>query len=120
MITLIDEVVIVVVGKGTGAFGLVEMLTIGALVIMLVAIRRRRAKTMASTLAAAMLAVLLTMSATPIPRTLEMAVTGIREMSTIATPPEDRLPVLTFVGPYDDAQVAAAIRRELMRDGQVF
>jgi transcription-repair coupling factor (superfamily II helicase) len=62
----------------------------------------------------------LTMSATPIPRTLEMAVTGIREMSTIATPPEDRLPVLTFVGPYDDRQVGAAIRRELARDGQVF
>ena len=62
----------------------------------------------------------LTMSATPIPRTLEMAVTGIREMSTIATPPEDRLPVLTFVGPYDDRQVSAAIRRELARDGQVF
>ena len=60
------------------------------------------------------------MSATPIPRTLEMAVTGIREMSTIATPPEDRLPVLTFVGPYDDRQVGAAIRRELARDGQVF
>lgn len=62
----------------------------------------------------------LTMSATPIPRTLEMAVTGIREMSTIATPPEQRLPVLTFVGPYHDKQVAAAIRRELARDGQVF
>jgi transcription-repair coupling factor (superfamily II helicase) len=62
----------------------------------------------------------LTMSATPIPRTLEMAVTGIREMSTIQTPPEERHPVLTFVGPYDDRQVAAAIRRELLRDGQVF
>ncbi|TXH39540.1 MAG: transcription-repair coupling factor [Actinobacteria bacterium] len=62
----------------------------------------------------------LTLSATPIPRTLEMAVTGIREMSTIATPPEERLPVLTFVGPYNDRQVAAAIRRELSRDGQVF
>ncbi len=62
----------------------------------------------------------LTMSATPIPRTLEMAVTGIREMSTIATPPEERLPVLNFVGPYNDKQVAAAIRRELARDGQVF
>ncbi|MBO0867539.1 MAG: transcription-repair coupling factor, partial [Micromonosporaceae bacterium] len=62
----------------------------------------------------------LTMSATPIPRTLEMAVTGIREMSTIATPPEERHPVLTFVGPQDDKQVAAAIRRELLRDGQVF
>ena len=62
----------------------------------------------------------LTMSATPIPRTLEMAVTGIREMSTIATPPEERLPVLTFVGPYNERQIAAAIRRELTRDGQVF
>jgi transcription-repair coupling factor (superfamily II helicase) len=62
----------------------------------------------------------LSMSATPIPRTLEMAVTGIREISTIQTPPEDRLPVLTFVGPYDDKQIAAAIHRELLRDGQVF
>jgi transcription-repair coupling factor (superfamily II helicase) len=62
----------------------------------------------------------LSMSATPIPRTLEMAVTGIREISTIQTPPEDRLPVLTFVGPYDTKQISAAIRRELLRDGQVF
>ncbi|SDD93527.1 transcription-repair coupling factor [Auraticoccus monumenti] len=62
----------------------------------------------------------LAMSATPIPRTLEMAVTGIREMSTIATPPEERHPVLTFAGPYDRGQVAAAIRRELSREGQVF
>jgi transcription-repair coupling factor (superfamily II helicase) len=62
----------------------------------------------------------LTMSATPIPRTLEMAITGIREMSTIATPPEERHPVLTFVGAFDDKQVAAAIHRELLRDGQVF
>jgi transcription-repair coupling factor (superfamily II helicase) len=62
----------------------------------------------------------LAMSATPIPRTLEMAVTGIREMSTLATPPEDRHPILTFVGPYSDKQVAAAIRRELLREGQVF
>ncbi|GAA2490202.1 transcription-repair coupling factor [Winogradskya humida] len=62
----------------------------------------------------------LTMSATPIPRTLEMAITGIREMSTIATPPEERHPVLTFVGAYDDKQVAAAVHRELLRDGQVF
>jgi transcription-repair coupling factor (superfamily II helicase) len=49
-----------------------------------------------------------------------MAVTGIREMSTIATPPEERHPVLTFVGAYEDKQVAAAVRRELLRDGQVF
>ncbi len=62
----------------------------------------------------------LSMSATPIPRTLEMAVTGIRDMSTIQTPPEERLPVLTFVGPYDDRQITAAIRRELLREGQVF
>src|SRR4029078_13222283 len=62
----------------------------------------------------------LAMSATPIPRTLEMAVTGIREMSTITTPPEERHPVLTFVGNYDNAQVTAAIRRELLREGQVF
>jgi transcription-repair coupling factor (superfamily II helicase) len=62
----------------------------------------------------------LTMSATPIPRTLEMAITGIREMSTIATPPEERHPVLTFVGRFDEKQVAAAIHRELLRDGQVF
>ncbi len=62
----------------------------------------------------------LTMSATPIPRTLEMSLTGIREMSTIATPPEERHPVLTFVGPYDDRQIAAAVRRELLREGQVF
>jgi transcription-repair coupling factor (superfamily II helicase) len=62
----------------------------------------------------------LAMSATPIPRTLEMGVAGIREMSTILTPPEDRHPVLTFVGPQDEKQTAAAIRRELLRDGQVF
>ncbi|KRC66296.1 transcription-repair coupling factor [Aeromicrobium sp. Root236] len=62
----------------------------------------------------------LSMSATPIPRTLEMAITGIREMSTIATPPEERHPVLSFVGPYEDRQVIAAIRRELLREGQVF
>ncbi|WP_166136599.1 transcription-repair coupling factor [Nocardioides ochotonae] len=62
----------------------------------------------------------LSMSATPIPRTLEMAITGIREMSTIATPPEERHPVLTYVGPYEDRQVVAALRRELLRDGQVF
>ena len=63
---------------------------------------------------------ILAMTATPIPRTLEMAVTGIREMSTLATPPEDRHPILTFVGPYSDKQITAAIRRELLREGQVF
>ncbi len=62
----------------------------------------------------------LAMSATPIPRTLEMAVTGIREMSTITTPPEERHPILTYVGPSDDAQIKAAIHRELLRDGQIF
>jgi transcription-repair coupling factor (superfamily II helicase) len=63
---------------------------------------------------------ILAMSATPIPRTLEMAVTGIREMSTLQTPPEDRHPILTYVGARSDKQVAAAIRRELLREGQVF
>ena len=62
----------------------------------------------------------LAMSATPIPRTLEMAVTGIREMSTITTPPEERHPILTYVGPVEEAQIAAAIHRELLRDGQIF
>ena len=62
----------------------------------------------------------LSMSATPIPRTLEMSLTGIRETSTLATPPEERHPVLTYVGPRTDKQISAAIRRELMRDGQVF
>lgn len=62
----------------------------------------------------------LAMSATPIPRTLEMAVTGIREMSTLQTPPEERHPVLTYVGAYDEKTLTAAIRRELMREGQVF
>jgi transcription-repair coupling factor (superfamily II helicase) len=62
----------------------------------------------------------LTMSATPIPRTLEMSLTGIREMTTILTPPEERHPILTFVGAYDPRQIGAAVRRELLRDGQVF
>jgi transcription-repair coupling factor (superfamily II helicase) len=62
----------------------------------------------------------LTMSATPIPRTLEMSLAGIREMSTILTPPEERYPVLTYVGAQDDKQIAAALRRELLRDGQAF
>ncbi len=63
---------------------------------------------------------MLTMSATPIPRTLEMSLAGIREMSTITTPPEERHPILTYVGAFDDKLVAAAIRRELLREGQVF
>lgn len=63
---------------------------------------------------------ILAMSATPIPRTLEMAVTGIREMSTLQTPPEDRHPILSFVGPNNDKQISAAIRREMLREGQIF
>jgi transcription-repair coupling factor (superfamily II helicase) len=62
----------------------------------------------------------LTMSATPIPRTLEMALSGIRDLSVIETPPEDRQPVVTVVQPFDESQVELAIRRELLRDGQVF
>jgi len=62
----------------------------------------------------------LTLTATPIPRTLEMALTGIRDVSHIRTPPEDRHPILTYVGPYDDRTVSAAIRREMLREGQVF
>ncbi len=62
----------------------------------------------------------LTLSATPIPRTLEMSLTGIRDLSQLQTPPADRQPILTYVGEYDDRAVAEAIRRELLRDGQVF
>jgi transcription-repair coupling factor (superfamily II helicase) len=62
----------------------------------------------------------LTLTATPIPRTLEMALTGIREVSHIRTPPEDRHPILTYVGPFDEQAVSAAIRREMLREGQVF
>ncbi|MGQ0670139.1 MAG: transcription-repair coupling factor [Actinomycetota bacterium] len=62
----------------------------------------------------------LTMTATPIPRTLEMALTGIRDMSVVDTPPEDRQPVLTYVGEYDDGMALGAVRRELLRGGQVF
>jgi transcription-repair coupling factor (superfamily II helicase) len=61
-----------------------------------------------------------TLTATPIPRTLEMALTGIREVSHIRTAPEDRHPILTYVGPVDEQATSAAIRRELLRDGQVF
>ncbi len=63
---------------------------------------------------------ILTMTATPIPRTLEFALTGIRDMSLVSTPPEERQPVLTYVGEFDEQAVSAAIRRELLRDGQVF
>ena len=62
----------------------------------------------------------MTLTATPIPRTLEMALSGIRNMSIVDTPPENRHPVLTYVGEYEDETVASAIRRELLRDGQVF
>lgn len=62
----------------------------------------------------------LTLTATPIPRTLHMALSGIRDMSVIETPPEDRLPVVTYVLEYDGAFVADAIQRELDRGGQVF
>jgi transcription-repair coupling factor (superfamily II helicase) len=62
----------------------------------------------------------LTMTATPIPRTLEMALTGVRDMSVVDTPPEDRQPVLTYVGPYQEDLGVGAVRRELIRGGQVF
>jgi transcription-repair coupling factor (superfamily II helicase) len=62
----------------------------------------------------------LTLTATPIPRTLEMTMSGIRDMSIVDTPPEDRHPVMTYVGNYDESTVASAVRRELLRDGQVF
>jgi transcription-repair coupling factor (superfamily II helicase) len=62
----------------------------------------------------------LTLSATPIPRTLEMSLTGIRDLSLLQTPPAERQPILTYVGEYDDRAVAEAIRRELLREGQVF
>ncbi len=62
----------------------------------------------------------LTLTATPIPRTLEMALTGIRDVSHIRTPPRGRRPILTYVGPYDEQAVSMAIRRELLREGQVF
>ena len=62
----------------------------------------------------------LTLTASPIPRTLEMALTGIREMSLINTPPAERQPILTYVGEYDEAPVTEALRRELLREGQVF
>jgi transcription-repair coupling factor (superfamily II helicase) len=62
----------------------------------------------------------LTLSATPIPRTLYLALTGARDLSTIETPPQDRLPVETIVCPYDERVIRDAIQRELSRDGQVF
>lgn len=62
----------------------------------------------------------LTLSATPIPRTLEMSLTGIRDMSLLSTPPTQRQPILTYVGEYDERAVSEALRRELLREGQVF
>jgi len=62
----------------------------------------------------------LTMTATPIPRTLNMALTGLRDLSTIDTPPEDRLAVWTYVSQWDESLVQRAVSRELARDGQVF
>ncbi|HVA73963.1 MAG TPA: transcription-repair coupling factor [Acidimicrobiales bacterium] len=62
----------------------------------------------------------LTLTATPIPRTLEMSLTGIRDLTLLHTPPADRQPILTYVGEYDDSAVSEAIRRELLREGQVF
>ncbi len=61
-----------------------------------------------------------TLTATPIPRTLEMSLTGIRDLSLVNTPPEDRQPILTYVGEHDERAVAEAIRRELLREGQAF
>jgi transcription-repair coupling factor (superfamily II helicase) len=62
----------------------------------------------------------LTLSATPIPRTLELSLTGIRDLTLLNTPPAERQPILTYVGDYDERAVAEAIRRELLREGQVF
>ncbi len=62
----------------------------------------------------------LTLTATPVPRTLEMSLTGIRDMSLLETPPADRQPILTYVGEQADRPAAEAIRRELLREGQVF
>src|SRR5437588_6195429 len=62
----------------------------------------------------------LTLTATPIPRTLEMSLTGIRDLTLLNTPPAERQPILTYVGEYDELAAAEAIRRELLREGQVF
>ena len=62
----------------------------------------------------------LTLTASPIPRTLEMALTGIRDLSMVNTPPADRRPILTYVGEQDEQATSEAIRRELLREGQVF
>ncbi len=62
----------------------------------------------------------LTLTATPIPRTLYMALTGVRDISTIQTPPEERLPIITHVGPFDERLVRQAVLREVERGGQIF
>lgn len=62
----------------------------------------------------------LTLTATPIPRTLHMAMAGIRDLSVIDTPPEDRVPIKTYVLPYSDQLIREALERELERDGQVY
>ena len=62
----------------------------------------------------------LTLSATPIPRTLHMSLVGVRDMSTMETPPEERLPIKTYVAEYNDQLIREAILRELERNGQVF
>ncbi len=62
----------------------------------------------------------LTLTATPIPRTLEMSLTGIRDFTLLQTPPADRQPILTYVGEWDERAAGEAIRRELLREGQVF
>ncbi len=62
----------------------------------------------------------LTLTATPIPRTLQMALSGVKEMSLIATPPVDRLAVRTFIMPFDDVMIREAIMREHFRGGQIF
>jgi transcription-repair coupling factor (superfamily II helicase) len=62
----------------------------------------------------------LTLTATPIPRTLEMSLVGIRDLTLLQTPPADRQPILTYVGGYDERVAVEAIRRELLREGQVF
>ena len=62
----------------------------------------------------------LTLTATPIPRTLQLALTGVREMSIIATPPVDRLAVRTFIMPFDSVVIREALQRERFRGGQVF
>ncbi|MCS7061716.1 MAG: transcription-repair coupling factor [Anaerolineae bacterium] len=62
----------------------------------------------------------ITLTATPIPRTLYLSLSGIRSISRIETPPAERLPIISYIGPFDDLIVQQAIRRELDRDGQVF